>query len=393
MQKFYYYTLPATAFVFSTIAAYQFFGNRTTASIQPSPSQPGFGAVLKQTPTEPEPSLPTPEPGITPPIPVAIARTVTGSEKASIFQRVVDQQASLGLCLDNDNLAANLDDAAVYQQGEDQYLVSVLCFMAAYQGAYEFVYVDGETITHSRLALAGFPTFDPETSVLSNGYKFNGAGTCLEDSEYYWDGYSLRLISASLIDGVPNGCADLGVRSPSADYLITAEGVGPARLGMTFREFKAQLPEAATLEAVPLGVDLPTGWQVNLYGAAQFVVAFDGDSGDNLPSDQDKIIRIMVDNPSYRTAAGVGPGTPLSEAIAAYGPATLSYSTENESRELIQFADSPFSTDQTSWLFFRSNQWTLSDYAGIYPDRQDSYQTTTQYEDHAAIGSIWLTQY
>ncbi|MBV5260777.1 DUF1176 domain-containing protein [Synechococcus moorigangaii CMS01] len=391
MQKFYYCTLPATAFVFSAIATYQLLNHRTVASLQPPIASSTLSATPGDLTANLDAPIPEPAPAVTTPPPGAIAQVVTGTKKADIFQRVVAQQANLDLCADGDNLAANLEGTTVYHQGEDQYLVSVLCFMAAYQGAYEFVYVNGETLTHSRIALAGFPTFDPETSLLSNAYKFNGAGSCFEESQYYWDGYSLRLVSAKIVDGVPNGCADLGGRSPSADYLITAAGVGPARLGMTFGDLKAQLPEAATFEPVPLGVDLPRGWRVNLYGAEQFVVAFGEADSETLPTDQAEITLIMVQNPSYRTAVGVGPGTPLPEAIAQYGQATLSYNPEAESREFIEFAEAPFSSTDPFRIFFRTNQWTLTDYAGIYPDHQGGYQITTQYEDHAAIGAIWLT--
>ncbi|MEB3226089.1 MAG: DUF1176 domain-containing protein [Synechococcus sp.] len=386
MQKF-YYVLPVAALIGSAIASSSFLSSRTTANTQ----LPGGSSRFKVAQGEISPTL---APKITPPIPVAIASPLEGSAKANIFQQVVAQQSPLGLCAETENLAANLDSSDVYQWGEDQYLVSVQCFMATYQGAYEFVYVDGETLTHSRLGLAGFPTFDPQTNLLSNSYKFNGAGSCFEETRYSWDGYSLQLVSATLIDGIPDGCAEMGVRSPAKDYLITADSVGPARLGMTFQEFQAQLPESATLEAVPLGVDLPQGWRVNLYGAEQFIVAFDdAENGENFPSNQAKLTWIMVKNPSYRTTAGVGPGTPLPEAIAQYGPATLSYNQEAESREFIQFENSLFTSDRNTQIFFRSNQWTISDYAGIYPDSQMSYHTTTDYADHAAIGAIWLSYY
>ncbi|MFM1842948.1 MAG: hypothetical protein RLZZ490_1686 [Cyanobacteriota bacterium] len=101
---------------------------------------------------------------------------------------------------------------------------------------------------------------------------------------------------------------------------------------------------------------------------------------------------IMVTNPHYRTAAGVAPGTPLKAAIAQYGPATLSYNPEAESREFITFANTPFANTSASRVWFRSNQWTVTDFAGIYPESSDSYRQTQQYHDHGAIGAIWLLE-
>jgi hypothetical protein len=101
---------------------------------------------------------------------------------------------------------------------------------------------------------------------------------------------------------------------------------------------------------------------------------------------------IIVDNPNYRTAAGVSPGTPLESAIAQYGTATLTYKTEAESREWIEFANQPFPQPPDSQVLFRSNQWTVTNFAGIYPDSMNSNHQTQEYHNHAAIGAIWIVQ-
>lgn len=321
-----------------------------------------------------------------------VARIVAGEEKAQIFDAVIKEQTELGLCADGDDLSQNLEASEVYARGETEYLVSVLCFQAAYQGNYEFVSVSTATtpfeLSRANMSLAGYPTFDPATSILSNSYKFIGAGTCFESTQHYWDGYALRLVSSSLVDGVENGCADLGVRSPAADQLITATGVGMAKLGMTLGELKQLLPEDSTIQAVELGVDMPPAMAVSFYGQAQFDVAFSYE--DDSITDQSKIEMIVVSNPMYRTAEGVGPGTLVEEAIAQYGAATLSFNMENESRESIEFADGLFPETAGSSVWLRSNQWTVTDFAGIYPSSSDSYQQTQNYHDHAAIASIWI---
>lgn len=328
-----------------------------------------------------------------------VARIVTGEEKAKIFSKAVSAQTEIGLCEGTDNLSENLEDSEVYAR-DTEYLVKVLCFQAAYQGNYEFVYAntadgafdttaeDSLEFTRANTYLAGYPTFDPATSIISNSYKFIGAGTCFESTQHYWDGYALRLVSSSLVDGIEGGCAELGARSPAADQLITATGVGMAKLGMTLGELKQLLPEDNTIQAVEIGVDMPPAMEVSFYGQAQFDVAFSYD--DDPITDQSKIEMIVVSNPMYRTAEGVGPGTLVEEAIAQYGAATLSFNMENESRESIEFADGLFPETAGSSVWLRSNQWTVTDFAGIYPSSTDSYQQTQDYHDHAAIASIWI---
>ncbi|MFM1842949.1 MAG: hypothetical protein RLZZ490_1687, partial [Cyanobacteriota bacterium] len=205
---------------------------------------------------------------------VPLARIVEGAEKERIFTAVVDKQAELGLCSGVDDLAQNLESSRVYVRDQSQYLVSVLCFNAAYQGNYEFVAVDAtQTPVEMRRAdfsLAGYPTFDPVTSILTNSYKFTGAGTCFQNSSYYWDGFDLKLLSSTLVDGVENGCETLGVRSPTTDWLITANSVGPAKLGMTLGELKSLLPKNSQFKTTPLGVDLPVGMQVTAVTASEW---------------------------------------------------------------------------------------------------------------------------
>lgn len=327
-------------------------------------------------------------------------RKVEGEEKVPIFNEVLERQTELELCEDGDDLRQNLEQSDVYVRDETQYLVRVLCFNAAYQGNYEFVSVNtAQTpweMRHADFDLVGYPTFDPKSSILTNSYKFNGVGTCLETSSYYWDGYALRLVSSRLVDGIPNGCQDLGVRTPVSEALITATRVGIAQLGMTLGELRQRLPETSRLEPTELGVDLPSGLQVSFYGEAQFKLGFDTfdpDTFEERPlTEESKIQMIIVDNPHYRTAAGVGPGTLLKDAIAQYGAASLSYHTEAESREWIEFANAPFPSTPDSQVWFRSNQWTVTNFAGIYPDSTDSYQQTQEYHDHAGIGSIWIMQ-
>ncbi|PZD73776.1 hypothetical protein C1752_01844 [Acaryochloris thomasi RCC1774] len=325
-------------------------------------------------------------------------RLVDDLQKSVIFNQILQQKQKLGLCQDSiDHTEPRATE--VFSNGQGQYLVNVLCFTAAYQGAYEFILVEGVNnqfeIKHSGLSLAGYPTLDKKTNVLYNDYKLNGAGSCIQSSQHHWDGYQLKLVSSVFEDGVENGCKDLGVRSPSADKLITATSVGPAKLGMTLAELRQVLPSNAKLEPTQLGVDLPSGARVSFGGEVQYDLAFDSENAKTSPIfDQSRIKWIIARNPLYQTAEGVGPGTLLKEAVSHYGAATLAYNYESESRESIDFAKGPFSTTSGTRVWIRSNQWTLTDFAGLYPEDEQraSYQQTQNYRDHAAIGSIAIYQ-
>ncbi|AFY38638.1 hypothetical protein Lepto7376_2354 [[Leptolyngbya] sp. PCC 7376] len=328
--------------------------------------------------------------------PKLLAYELEGEAKQHILQAIADQKDDLNLCLDEPELSAeSLEFSDVYVHGDSEtFLAKILCWNAAYQGVYEFVVVTPNLETqsldfrHSNINLVGYPTFDSESNIIHNSYKFNGAGSCFEETRHYWDGYSLRLLSAELVDGVEFGCDDMGVRSPSEDFLITSTSVGNAKLGMTLAEFRAQMKSNMTLEPVILGVDIPDGLQLSWYGDVQYDLGFD-----SFPITEDsKINLIAIRNPSYKTIHGVGAGTPLTAAIAQHGPATLSYSTENELREAITFEDGLFADDSNTSIWIRSNQWTITDFAGIYPESDSSYHETRNYHDHAAISSIWLMQ-
>ncbi len=389
------YILPAAALLCSGFVSYTVFTAKTTAVAQRQTSPFASTATLTSsaTPT----TVAEPIAGTD----TSLAQSVETDRKAEIFDAVVQRQTELGLCENDTDLAQNLKYSDVYAKGESQYLVSVLCYMAAYQGVYEFVTVDtAQTpyeMNHSQVRLAGFPTYDPARSIVTNGYKFNGPGSCIGNSRYHWDGYSLRLISSTLEDGVANGCEELGVRSPATEQLITATSVGMAQLGMTLGELRQLLPEDTSIEPTQLGVDMPPGMRVSFYGEQQFKLAFDTTDPETFEqrpiTDQSKIEWIVVSNPSYMTAEGVGAGTPLAEAIAQYGVATLAYNTESESRESIEFTNGPFPEAEGSRVWIRSNQWTITDFAGIYPETvESSYHQTQNYHDHAAIESIWIMQ-
>lgn len=120
--------------------------------------------------------------------------------------------------------------------------------------------------------------------------------------------------------------------------LISAAGIGQAKLGMTLGQLKRILGADTEFRVEsPFMVDIDA-IAVRQSGQVQYYILYD--AGTTL-GDTDQIQTLLTDNPKFRTAQGVGAGTSLKQAEAIYGSATLSYNTSNESREYVSFANEP----------------------------------------------------
>jgi hypothetical protein len=161
-------------------------------------------------------------------------------------------------------------------------------------------------------------------------------------------------------------------------FVISAEGVGPARLGMTLGELKQALPNATFEVRSPFIVDFDA-IAVSQDGKPQFYVLYL--AGESF-GDGDVVQGVLTDNPSYRTDRGVGPGTAIAQAERIYGDATLSYNTQNESREYVRFAQHPAAN-----LSFGTGNGN-GETAGIYPSPTADYNETQQFREDAAIESV-----
>ena len=172
--------------------------------------------------------------------------------------------------------------------------------------------------------------------------------------------------------------------SPSAskNLLISAKGIGLAKLGMTFGQLKQVLPDTKFKVESPFMVDFDA-IALSQSGKVQYYILYP--AGTKL-ADSDLIEMLLTDNPNFRTVKGVGSGTPLEQAEAVYGDATLSYNTSNESREYVKFVNQPAQN-----LLFRSfapNQ----QFAGIYSSPPGEYNETKKFQKSAKIGSILVSQ-
>ncbi|XQQ07801.1 MAG: hypothetical protein EDM05_62260 [Leptolyngbya sp. IPPAS B-1204] len=169
------------------------------------------------------------------------------------------------------------------------------------------------------------------------------------------------------------------VASETEDRLISPRGIGAAQLGMTLGELKQKLGTEAefTVES-PFIVDFDA-IAVRQAGEVQFYILYL--AGQSF-TDQDVIQGILTDNAKFRTAEDVGPGTLIADAEETYGNVTLSYNTDNESREYARFANQPAGN-----LSFSTGNGNAS-LAGIYASPTSDYNETEQFKPDAAIQSI-----
>lgn len=173
--------------------------------------------------------------------------------------------------------------------------------------------------------------------------------------------------------------------SISGNKLISDKGIGPAQLGMTLGELQQALGPAATVENQPqFWVD---------YGAIairqgkeiQFYVLYP--QGQPLQA-SDPITLLYTDNPTYRTSENIGPGTPLPQAVKAYGVVSLRYNTQAESREELVFTKSPSPN-----IWFRSNGAQLKEgTAGIYPENPSEPKTSEPKTSEPKTSELKVTE-
>jgi hypothetical protein len=167
-----------------------------------------------------------------------------------------------------------------------------------------------------------------------------------------------------------------------AAALIGPTGIGEARAGMTIGELRAALPAGTTLgPAAPFLVDISALPVVRGADTLYRVLVVAGEPSD----DGAPVSTVATRNPSFRTAEGIGPGSTLAEAAAAYGAPALSYSTDDESREYASFAGYPHPE-----IHFRVDAGPgASGLAGRYSTR-GAYNTTREYDPAARISLVMV---
>lgn len=168
--------------------------------------------------------------------------------------------------------------------------------------------------------------------------------------------------------------------APAAEnVLISPKGIGAAQLGMTLGELKQRLgPEVEYTAESPFIVDFDA-LAVRKDGEVQFYILYL--AGQSF-TDQDVIQGLLTDNPKFQTAEKIGSNSTLQAAEQAYGQVTLSYNTQNESREYARFANQPAGN-----ISFATGNGNAAA-AGIYASPSGAYNETQQFKDGATIESV-----
>ena len=174
-------------------------------------------------------------------------------------------------------------------------------------------------------------------------------------------------------------------------FLISTNGIGNAKLGMTIGKLKQISDRDTNFEVIsPFMVDT-SAIAVTNRGIVQYYIVYGAGSTSHsdrvTPTDDDVITVLMTDNQNYQTKEGVKVGTPIEEAEKVYGNAVLAYNTEGESREYITFG-----RKNPDNIRFRASYFKLiSDglgFSGIYPEYPGVSYTTDKYREDAAIAAI-----
>lgn len=164
----------------------------------------------------------------------------------------------------------------------------------------------------------------------------------------------------------------------SKALIISANGIGTAKLGMTFGQLKQALGKKAEFKIVsPFMVDIDA-IAISKSGKVQYYILYP--AGTTF-SDANSIELLLTENPNFRTVEGVGSGMFLEQVETVYGEATLSYNTQNESREQVRFANQP--AQNVTFQPTAPNQI----FAGIYPFTSGEYNETKNFYESALIRS------
>lgn len=163
------------------------------------------------------------------------------------------------------------------------------------------------------------------------------------------------------------------------DRLIRTDGIAHAAAGMTIGELRAALPQGTTLgPASAYMVDIDAMPVVQNGDTLYLVLIPAGEPTGNSA----RISLLATTNTTFRTVENVGPGTSLGDAAAAYGPPTIAYNINDESREYATFPDLP----PTVRMRVQPGSDNAA-FAGIYTTAGE-YNETSRYDPAARITMV-----
>ncbi|MDF1825000.1 MAG: hypothetical protein P1U68_10180 [Verrucomicrobiales bacterium] len=193
------------------------------------------------------------------------------------------------------------------------------------------------------------------------------------DEMFYEKAISVALPGPDLLTLQPLN----GDRANAFSDLITANSVGPVRIGMTIGEARAAIP-SATFERTSDGEGIA---YVAVIENGETLFELNTDTYDPAApiDDAETIGFIQVWSPRYKTTDHISTGTSVEEAETTFGPIKEIMLSEIESREYAEFKNQP------SGLYFRLTH--KSGTAGNYLNNN----LTTRYNSGATIHTIEVT--
>ncbi|MBW4682195.1 MAG: hypothetical protein KME19_19060 [Microcoleus vaginatus WJT46-NPBG5] len=169
----------------------------------------------------------------------------------------------------------------------------------------------------------------------------------------------------------------------SQNLQISANGIGSAKLGMTFAELKQQLGANTEFTTLRYMVDFDAV-AVSQGGIVQYYIVYPAREP---LKDSDIIEDLSTENSQYRTDKNVGPGTSLKKAEEVYGDATLGYHLANHGRESVRFANGPANISFILGSAYGKGENRL---AGIYPNTSGEHHQTKEYRENATIRAVYV---
>ena len=194
---------------------------------------------------------------------------------------------------------------------------------------------------------------------------------------------------------------DTFAKRPSTETLISLDGIGQAKLGMTYGQLKTKLGKAYQFKPATLIFSHLVGRGIAIVhsGKIQYY-AFGSINGQksNQMSDKNEIDALVTYNPSYKTSAGIGPGSLLVNAEKYYGKASLRYEEtmkgkETFKQEYVFFSKLPDDTDPINQVGDSYVYFFVKPISGIYSKFENSgygFSDTNKFKSGTTIQWIGL---
>ncbi|RED15417.1 hypothetical protein [Parasphingopyxis lamellibrachiae] len=180
------------------------------------------------------------------------------------------------------------------------------------------------------------------------------------------------------------------------ECVITETGIAGVENPATLHDFVESFPETAALRFEPVYM-VDFGALCALSGGEDAIcVIFESYDVEEYEGDIE-VVAMGVYADQCRTAEGVGPGTSITDAVAAYGAARFGFSYDNEGREYVSFADAPDAYsfraesvigDAIEGEGLRAPGPHGGDYTGV---EGDGYFETMVAQPDAELWEIWIS--